>query len=99
MNDAKENTPKFKNKSERNEGYVTAAMQIFNDKKMLHERPAEMSYDEYRVLRKIESETLKMLFHKGHSPNRKLQGVMGGKEPIARTKKGIRRIIKQRRAS
>jgi hypothetical protein len=89
----------FKNKAERNSGFISLAQQIFSGKKMLLERPPEMSYDEYRLLRKIESETLKRLFHKGKSPDRRLQGITGHKEPLARTKKGVKRIVKQRRAS
>ena len=98
MNDEKKETskPKFKNKRERNEGYVTAASQIFGgDKEMILARPEGMNRDEYRLLRKIQTETLKMLFHKGKSPDRKLQGIMGNKEPIARTAKGLNRVAKR----
>ena len=93
----------FKNKSERNKGYKSEAQILFEGKKLLLERPPEMSREDYRLLRKFESEAIKQLFHKGHSPSRKLQGIMGSKEPLARTKKGIvrvtKRMIKQRKAS
>lgn len=37
----------------------TPAQQIFKDKKILNERPEDMSYEEYKILRKIQSYILK----------------------------------------
>lgn len=88
----------FKNKAERNKNVVTAAMQIFKDKQMLLARPEGMTRDEYRLLRKIESETLKALFHKGHSPNRRLIGVMGIKQPNVRIQAPTKRRVTQRKS-
>lgn len=102
MNDKEKKTPKYKNKSERNKNVITNAMSIFKGKKLLNERLPDMPIDDYRLLRKIQSQTLKLLFHKGHSPSRKLSGLMGSKEPLARTKQGMsrvaKRIIKQRKS-
>lgn len=101
-NPGKPPKPKFKNRAERNEGYLTDAMKIFGNAQMLNERPDLMTKEEYGVLRKIQTQVLKMLFHKGKSPSRKLSGIMGSKEPLARTKKGAarvtKRMIKQRKS-
>lgn len=99
MNDEKEKAPKFKNKRERNEGYVTDAMKIFGNTEMILARPEYMTREEYQVLRKIQTEVLKQLFHKGKSPDRKLQGVMGQREPKFRTTKGYKKSLIQRKAS
>lgn len=96
--DEKKKTPKFKNRSERNAGFKTQAQIIFEGKEILNARPEGMDKDTYQFLRKQQTMILKQLFHKGKSPLRKLNGIMGGKEPLARTQKGIRRIIKQRKA-
>lgn len=90
----------FKNKSERNAGHVTEAMKIFSGKKILNERPPEMDKETYQFLRKMQTNILKELFHKGHSPNRKLQGVMGIKQPSVRIQSvPKRRITTPRKAS
>jgi hypothetical protein len=89
-----------KNKAQRNAGFKSDAQIIFEGKQILNERPSGMDRDTYRFLRKTQSLILKQLFHKGHSPSRKLSGLMGQKQPpIAKTAKGARRIIKQRKAS
>jgi hypothetical protein len=89
-----------KNKAQRNEGFKSDAQIIFEGKQLLEKRPENMDSDTYKFLRKTQSLLLKHLFHKGHSPSRKLSGLMGQKQPpIARTAKGSRRIIKQRKAS
>ena len=97
MNDEKKETPKpkFLNRSERNAGYKTDAQIIFDGKQIITSRPEGMNRDDYRLLRKIQTETLKQLFHKGKSPSRKLQGILGNKEPIARTAKGLSRVAKR----
>lgn len=98
-NSGKPPKPKFLNKSQRNEGHRSMAQIVFEGKQIITARPENMDKDEYRLLRKIQTETIKRLFFKGHSPSRKLRGIMGGKEPLARTQKGLRRIVKQRRAN
>lgn len=90
---------KFKNKSQRNEGHRSIASLVFEGKQIINARPETMSREEYQILRKVQTETIKRLFFKGHSPSRKLSGLMGNKEPLARTQKGLRRIVKQRRAN
>lgn len=87
----------FKNKSQRNAGFKSDAQKIFEGKQLLLARPDGMDPDEYRLLRKMQSELIKHLFHKGKKPSRKLQGIMGNKEPLARTTKGMRKIIRQRK--
>lgn len=95
----KKNPPKFKNKRERNEGFKTQAQIVFEGKEILNARPEGMDKDTYQFLRKQQTMILKQLFHKGKSPIRKLNGIMGGKEPLARTTKGLKRIVRQRKAS
>src|SRR5688500_4096597 len=99
MSDEKKEPPKFKNKAERNAGYVTDAMRIFKDKQLLNERPETMSREEYQILRKMQTLLLKQLFHKGKSPSRKLSGLMGRPQTAPQTMKGVRRMVKQRKAS
>lgn len=89
----------FKNKSDRNAGYVTAAMQIFKDKQLLNERPENMDPLTYRILRKMQSDTIKYLFHKGKSPSRKLNGIMGIKQPNVRFNAPKRKINTPRKTS
>lgn len=89
--------PKFKNKAERNAGYQTDAMKIFGGKQLLNDRPAGMEIDEYKLARKIQTIILKRLFPK--APLRKLQGIMGTKQPKYSTAKGFRKSITQRKAS
>lgn len=84
---------KYKNKAERNAGTITDAMKIFSQTRIILERPDGMNREEYRVIRKLQSEVLKKLFPK--PPLRKLQGVMNSKEPLARTKKGLQRVAKR----
>ena len=85
----------FKNRAERNAGFKTKAQIIFEGKEILNERPEGMSKEEYQFLRKEQTLILKALFHKGKSPSRKLSGIMGSKEPLARTKKGVSRVAKR----
>lgn len=61
----------------------TLAQQIFKDREILNGRPPEMSYEEYIFLRKVQTQTIKLLF-KGRSPSRKLQGIMRPKQPTVR---------------
>lgn len=92
--------PKFKNRSERNAGYQTDAMKIFGNSPLLEKRPENMDREDYRLLRKIQTIVLKNLFHKGHSPNRKLSGIMGQKQPNIRVQSAPKRKINTpRRAS
>ena len=99
MSDEKKETPKFKNKRERNEGHVTEAMRIFGNSEMLLARPDHMTREEYQVLRKIQTMVLKQLFHKGHSPSRKLNGIMGVRQPSVRIAPGVKRRVTQRKSS
>lgn len=77
------------------ESPLTDAQQIFSGKQLINERPPNMDYETYSFLRKTQSLILKNLFR--HCPSRKLSGVMGHKEPLARTSKGIKRAVRQRR--
>jgi hypothetical protein len=52
---------KFPNKSERNKDVTTLASQIFHDAEMITKRPEGMSTEEYRLLRKIQSNLLKRI--------------------------------------
>lgn len=90
---------KFKNKAERNAGHRTLAQEIFGGKKIINERPEGMSRDEYRMIRKMQTEILKQLFHKGHCPSRKLSGIMGVKQPSVRITAPTRKINTPRKAS
>lgn len=46
------------------EGFVSSASQIFHDKDILVERPFEMEFEEYRILRRIQAEVLKRVIHR-----------------------------------
>lgn len=43
---------------------VTPAMEIFHDKEMVNERPVGMDYDEYKILRRIQTKVLKKVIHR-----------------------------------
>lgn len=74
---------------------TTAALILFHDAKILNERPEGMTYEEYRVLRAHQTSILKKLFPK---PNNSHIGQhVNGK--IGRVAQGIRRVVKQRKAS
>lgn len=62
----------------------TLAQQIFKDREILNGRPEDMPYEEYIFLRKIQTQTIKLLFHRGKSPSRRLQGIMRPKQPTVR---------------
>lgn len=51
---------------------LSEAQIIFKDKELLLERLPDMTQEEYRILRRIQSEVMKRLFHKGKAPNRQL---------------------------
>lgn len=43
----------------------SAAQTVFKDKVILTERPAEMNFEEYKILQRIQRDVLKILFKKG----------------------------------
>jgi len=40
---------------------VTPSMEVFNDKAMVNERPEGMSFEEYKLIRKIQTRLIKRL--------------------------------------
>lgn len=43
---------------------VTPAMEIFHDKQMVNERPPGMDFEEYKILRRIQTKVLKRVIHR-----------------------------------
>jgi hypothetical protein len=87
---------KFKNRSERNEGYKSLATLVFEGKEIITKRPEGMSTEEYRLLRRQQDLILKHVLRK--SPNKRLQNIMG-QPKVAIIQRGFRKHVKQRRAS
>lgn len=69
MNPANSPRPKFKNRSERNEGIQSAASQIFKSGKLLIERPPDMPRNIYRQLRTFQKKLMKNLFRRNPTKN------------------------------
>jgi len=44
--------------------YKSAAQQVFHDKDMIIARPAEMAYDEYKIMQRIQNRVLRIIFRK-----------------------------------
>lgn len=89
--------PKFKNKSERNAGVKTEAMQIFEGKQIITFRPDDMSSEDYRLIREGQNRVIKALFPK--APNRKLVGLISPHKPLLRSVKGFSKPPTQRKAN
>jgi hypothetical protein len=87
---------KFKNRSERNEGYKSLATLVFEGKEIITKRPEGMSTEEYRLLRRQQDLILKHVLRK--SPNKRLQNIMG-QPKVGIIQRGFRKQVKQRRAS
>lgn len=88
----------MKNRSERNSQYETPAMSIFKDKQLITKRLEGMTKEEYKFLRKLQTKILHSLFRKGHSPSRKLSGVISPHRPLI-SGAGFRKVRFQRKAS
>jgi hypothetical protein len=75
----------------------TQTQEIFKDKQILNERPPEMGFQEYHLLRKIQTQILKNIFRK--APNKRLSGYISPHKPIIQIARGFRKVSTQRKAS
>lgn len=59
-------------KKQASSNYKSPAQIIFKDAQIITARPEEMPYEEYKILQRIQSKVMKLLFRKGHSSSRNI---------------------------
>lgn len=89
---------KFLNRSERNEGVITAASRLFGGRQILTSRPEGMTFEDYKILRKGQNDLIKVLFAK--APNKQINQFVN--PDLLNFRKGhmtFKQRVRQRRAS